>query len=272
MLDRLRFVPIRLLQAIPVVFGVTSWCSSWSTCCPATRRWRILGQTATPERVAALQHQLGPGQAAVGPVLALPGPAVPRRPGHEPHLPAAGAPSWSLDAVPITLSLLAYALVLSLLISVPLALAGGLRAGRAYGTMASGPSPWSARACPSSGSASCCILLLRRECRAVPGRRVRRDARSSTSYYLFLPALTLAIAMSPDDHPQPAGLHASTCSGADYVGTARSKGAAGSRCSAGTCCATRPSRPSRSSASTSATWSAARWSSSRCSPSPAWAR
>jgi len=45
-------------------------------------------------------------------------------------------------------------------------------------------------------------------------------------YYLFLPALTLAIAMSPTTIRS---LRASTINvlGADYVGTARSKGAAG---------------------------------------------
>ena len=58
-LDRLRFVPGRLLQAVPVLFGVTWSCSSWSICCPATPPIAILGQTATPERVAALSKQLG---------------------------------------------------------------------------------------------------------------------------------------------------------------------------------------------------------------------
>ncbi len=85
---------------------------------------------------------------------------------------------------------------------------------------------------------------------------------------MFLPALTLAIAMCPTIIRS---LRATTINvlGSDYVGTARSKGARRAvACSARTCSATPPSRPSRSSASTSATWSAARWSSSRCSPCP----
>ena len=67
-------------------------------------------------------------------------------------------------------------------------------------------------------------------------------------YYLFLPALTLAIAMCPT---VIRSLRASTINvlGSDYVGTARSKGAAGIRAlPACTCCATPPSPPCRSSA------------------------
>ena len=58
-------------------------------------------------------------------------------------------------------------------------------------------------------------------------------------YYLFLPALTLAISHAPDDHPQPAGATIQVL-GSDYIGTARSKGIAGApRFSRVTCCATR---------------------------------
>ena len=59
MLDRLRFVPGRLLQAIPVLFGITLIVFFMVHLLPGNPAVAILGQTATPERVAALSKQLG---------------------------------------------------------------------------------------------------------------------------------------------------------------------------------------------------------------------
>jgi peptide/nickel transport system permease protein len=58
-LDRFRFVPIRLLQSIPVVIGVTIVVFFMVHLLPGNPALTILGQTATPERVAALNTQLG---------------------------------------------------------------------------------------------------------------------------------------------------------------------------------------------------------------------
>ncbi len=82
------------------------------------------------------------------------------------------------------------------------------------------------------------ILLLAVKLRAFPVGGYGETA-AEHPYHLFLPALTLAIAMTPTTIRS---LRASTIDvlGADYVSTARSKGRPASRCSAGTCCATRP--------------------------------
>ena len=58
-LDRFRFVPGRLLQAIPVLFGITLIVFFMVHLLPGNPAVAILGQTATPERVAALSKQLG---------------------------------------------------------------------------------------------------------------------------------------------------------------------------------------------------------------------
>src|SRR6476646_5839343 len=120
MFDRFRFVPLRVLQAIPVIFGVTVVVFFMVHLLPGNPALTLLGQTATPERVAALNHQLGLDRPLWDQYRLFLG-----------HL-ATGDLGTSItyqrpvsqlvaDAVPITMSLLAYALVLSLLISVPLA-------------------------------------------------------------------------------------------------------------------------------------------------------
>ena len=59
MFDRFRFVPLRLLQSVPVIFGVTVIVFFMVHLLPGNPAVAILGQTATPERVAALSKQLG---------------------------------------------------------------------------------------------------------------------------------------------------------------------------------------------------------------------
>jgi ABC-type microcin C transport system permease subunit YejB len=58
-LDRFRFIPVRLLQSIPVVIGVTIVVFFMVHLLPGNPALTILGQSATPERVAALNKQLG---------------------------------------------------------------------------------------------------------------------------------------------------------------------------------------------------------------------
>ena len=108
-----------------------------------------------PRAGRGAEHAARAGQAAVEPVPALPRATWSTATSARASPTSGRCPSWSLDAVPITLSLLAYALVLSLVISVPLAALAATAPGRVRATSASGPSPCSARACRSSGSASC---------------------------------------------------------------------------------------------------------------------
>lgn len=223
MLDRFRFVPLRLLQAIPVIFGVTVVVFFMVHLLPGNPALAILGQTATPERVAALSHQLGLDKPLWDQYLLFLGNLVRgdlgasityQRPVSE----------LVVDAVPITMSLLGFALVLALVISVPLAALAASAPGRSR-DLAVRAFTLVGQGMPQFWVGIMLILLL-----AVKGRAFPVGGYGETPlehwYYLFLPALTLAIAMCPTIIRS---LRASTINvlGSDYVGTARSKGASG---------------------------------------------
>ena len=223
MLERLRFVPGRLVQAVPVIFGVTIVVFFMVHLLPGNPALAILGQTATEDRVAALNHQLGLDEPLWKQYLLF-----------LRHL-VTGDLGTSISyqrpvselittALPVTLLLIVFALVLALVISVPLA---GLAAGkpgrgrdlgvRAFTLVGQGmPQVW---------VGIMLLLLLAVKAGAFPVGGYGESAGSHL-YYLFLPALTLAIALSPQIIRS---LRASTIAvlGSEYVGTARSKGAAG---------------------------------------------
>ncbi len=223
MFDRLKFVPVRLLQSIPVIFGVTIVVFFMVHLLPGNPALTLLGQSATPERVAALNEQLGLNAPLWDQYL--------RFLGNLAHLDLGTSITYQrpvaelvADAIPITLSLVTYALVLSLLISVPLAALaasapGRLRdaAVRVFTLLGQGM--------PQFWVGIMLILLLGVKVRIFPVGGYGKTAGEHL-YYLFLPALTLAIAMTPTTIRS---LRASMINvlGSDYVGTARSKGAAG---------------------------------------------
>jgi peptide/nickel transport system permease protein len=222
-LDRLRFVPGRLVQAIPVLFGVTLIVFFMVHLLPGNPAVAILGQTATPERVAALSKQLGLDQPLWDQYLLFMkhlfqgnlGTSITyQRPVSE----------LVFQDFPITLSLLLFALVLSLAISVPLAALAATAPGRgrdlgvrAFTLLGQGM--------PQFWVGIMLILLLAVKAGLFPVGGYG-ETWGEHWYYLFLPALTLAIAMCPT---VIRSLRASTINvlGSDYVGTARSKGAAG---------------------------------------------
>ncbi|MFQ1003852.1 ABC transporter permease [Modestobacter sp. SSW1-42] len=223
MLDRFRFVPARLLQSVPVVFGVTVLVFFMVHLLPGNPALTILGQSATPERVAALNTQLGLDEPLWDQYLLFLQHLVTgdlgtsltyQRPVSE----------LVLDAVPITLSLLFFALVLSLLISVPLAAIAASAPGRGR-DLAVRVFTLLGQGMPQFWVGIMLILLLAVKARAFPVGGYGLTA-ADHPYFLFLPALTLAIAMCPTTIRS---LRASTINvlGSDYVGTARSKGAAG---------------------------------------------
>ena len=221
--DRFRFIPARLLQSIPVLFGVTVLVFFMVHLLPGDPAVAILGQTATPDRVAALSHQLGLDQALWRQYLVFLGHLFQGNLGQSItyQRPVSGL---VLQAIPVTLSLLLFALVLSLLISVPLAGLAASAPGRArdlgvrFFTLLG-------QGMPQFWIGIMLILLLAVNLRAFPVGGYGKTWPQHW-YYLFLPALTLAIAMCPTTIRS---LRASTIDvlASDYVGTARSKGAAG---------------------------------------------
>ena len=223
MLHRLRFIPARLVQAIPVVLGVTIIVFFLAHLLPGNPALAILGDRATPAAVAALNRQLGVDQPIWSQYLLFLSRLVRLDLGTSLtyQLPVV---SLVLDAVPVTLSLLAYALVLSLLISIPLAGVASTRPGRPADLAVRGFTLLG-QGMPQFWVGIMLILLLSVGLRAFPVGGYGTSA-ADHGYYLFLPALTLALAMSPT---VIRSLRSSmiTVLGSEYVGTARSKGAYG---------------------------------------------
>src|SRR6476619_984887 len=194
MLDRLRFVPIRLIQSVPVVFGVTVVVFFMVHLLPGNPALAILGQTATPARVAALSHQLGLDKPLWDQYLRFLGNLLQGNLGTSITYQRPVA-ELVVEAVPITMSLLAFALVLSLVISVPLAAMAASAPGRAR-DLAVRVFTLVGQGMPQFWVGIMLILLLAVNAGAFPVGGYGETTLEHW-YYLFLPALTLAIAMCP---------------------------------------------------------------------------
>jgi peptide/nickel transport system permease protein len=206
-----------------VALGVSILVFLMSRLLPGNPAVAILGNHATPAAVAALSKHLGLDQPLweqywlflvhlfrgdLGQSLTYQQPVV----------------SLVFSAVPVTLSLVLYALVLSLIISIPLAGWAATKPGRArdlavraYTLLGQGmPQFW-------VGIMLILVLAVRLQIFPVGGYG---QTLTGHLYYLFLPALTLAISMCPTIIRS---LRTSTIQvlGSEYIGTARSKGISG---------------------------------------------
>lgn len=224
MLGRLSFIPGRLVQSIPVIFGVTLLVFILAHLLPGDPAVAMLGDKATPERVAALNRELG-----------LDGPIWDQYLLYLAHLlhfdlgtsllyqvPVSGL---VLEAVPVTLLLVTYAVLLALVISIPLA---ALAASRPNGVRDLGVRGYTlvGQGMPQFWVGIMLILLLALRFRVFPVGGYGSGLGLVRA--LFLPALTLAIALSPT---LIRSLRASMIEvlGAEYIATARSKGSGGAR-------------------------------------------
>ncbi|GAA4182869.1 ABC transporter permease [Gryllotalpicola kribbensis] len=223
MTQRLRFVPFRLLQAIPVLFGVTLVVFFMAHLLPGNPAIALLGNQATPDKVAALTKSMGLDKPLwlqyllflgnlfrgdLGDSLAYQEPVV----------------GLVLNAVPATLTLVCYALIIALVISIPLAAVASSRPGslrdqsvRTFTLLGQGM--------PQFWVGVMLILLLAVGIKAFPVGGYG-DTAVQHLYYLFLPALTMGIAMSPTI---VRSLRSSmiTVLDSEYIATARSKGTSG---------------------------------------------
>jgi peptide/nickel transport system permease protein len=223
MIQRLRFIPGRLIQAIPVVIGVTLIVFFMAHLLPGNPAVALLGDRATPARVAALTQEMGLDRPLWQQYFTFLGNLLHGNLGQSLtyQRPVVGLIA---QAVPPTLFLLVFALVLALLISTPLAGLAASRPGRgrdlgvrAFTLFGQGmPQFW-------VGIMLIMLLALRLGLFPVGGYG---NTPPEHLYYLFLPALTLAIALSPTIIRS---LRSSTIDvlESEFVATARSKGAFG---------------------------------------------
>jgi len=223
MVHRLRFIPGRLVQAVPVVIGVTLIVFFMAHLLPGNPAVAILGNRATPARVAALTQEMGLDRPLWQQYFTFLGNLLHGNLGQSLtyQQPVAGLIA---QAIPVTLFLLVFALVLALLISVPLAGLAASGPGRAR-DLAVRAFTLFGQGMPQFWVGIMLILLLALRLRLFPvGGYGTTPAQHL--YYLFLPALTLAIALSPTIIRS---LRSSTIGvlESEFVATARSKGASG---------------------------------------------
>jgi len=219
------FVGRRLLQLVPVAVGVTILVFFMIHLIPGDPARTILGIHATPQAIAILHKQWGLNRPLISQYWLFMDRLLHGNLGQSLYygVPAAGL---ILQHVPATLWLIVYAAVIAVLISVPLAMIAATRKDgirdhvvRAVPLLGLGMPPFwvgflliygfgiTFRLFPVGGYGTGFLGHL---------------------HYMFLPALTIAIALAP---VVIRSLRASmlTVLGADYITTARSKGVPGPR-------------------------------------------
>lgn len=223
MLGRLKFVPLRLVQAIPVAFGVTVVVFLLVHLIPGNPAESILGAQATPARVAALSKQMGLDQSLPQQYVHFLDNLVHGNLGQS-YTYQTSVLSLIVQRVPVTLTLVLYSVVLMLIISVPLSAWAASRPG--------GARDHAVRVVPLVGLGMpqfwVGVMLLLFFAVTLGWFPVGGYGQTFAQHlwYLFLPALTLAISVSP---VIIRSLRSSMLNvlESDYVATARSKGAGG---------------------------------------------
>ena len=219
------FVARRLLQLVPVAVGVTIIVFFMIHLIPGDPARTILGIHATPKAIAELHREWGLNRPLISQYWLFLDRLVHGNLGQS-LIYSVSASSLILSHLPATLFLIVYATVLAIAISVPLAM---LAASKRNGLR-----DQAVRAVPlfGLGMPPFWVGFLLIDAFAVHWR-IFPVSGYGTGFgghllYLFLPSLTVAIALAP---VVIRSLRASMLSvlGADYITTARSKGVPGSR-------------------------------------------
>jgi peptide/nickel transport system permease protein len=219
------FVGRRLLQLVPVAFGVTFIVFFMVHLIPGDPAASILGIHATPRAVAILHHEWGLNRPLLSQYWLFLDRLLHGNLGYSLYY-GQSTSSLVLSHLPPTLWLIVYAGVLSVLISVPLAMIAASRRDGVRDHVVRAV-PLVGLGMPSFWLAFLLILVFAIKVQAFPvsgyGSGFFGHLRS-----MFLPSLTAALALSP---VVIRSLRASmlTVLGAEYITTARSKGVAGHR-------------------------------------------
>ncbi|TWP33913.1 ABC transporter permease [Leekyejoonella antrihumi] len=223
MLSRLKFVPMRLLQAVPVAFGVTLVVFFMVHLIPGNPAESILGAQATPAKVAALTDQMGLNQPVVQQYWHFLSNLAHGNLG-ESYTYQVPVLTLVWQRAPVTLLLVAYSVVLMLIISIPLSMLAASRPGHVR-DHAVRVIPLVGLGMPQFWVGVMLLLVFAVGTGWFPVGGYG-DTMMDHLWYLFLPALTLAISISP---VIIRSLRASMLNvlESDYVATARSKGAGG---------------------------------------------
>lgn len=219
-MGRFRFLRGRLLQAIPVVFGVTVVAFFILRLIPGDPTSVMLGAHWTPQRAAALRHNLGLDRSIAEQYRLFIGNLFKLDLGDSIYY-RRSVSALIGDRLPVTLWLAVYSTVLAIIISVPLATLSALRRNGVV-DQATRVSFLVIFAMPPFWVGLILILLLGLNVRIFPvsGYGTGVDGHL---YHLFLPALTIALGFGAILTRTLRNSILSVLQ-ADYLDTARAKG------------------------------------------------
>lgn len=222
-MGRLKFIPLRLLQAIPVVFGVTLVVFFLVHLIPGNPAESILGAQATPEKVKALTDQMGLSEPLLQQYWHFLTNLIHGDLGYS-YTYQVPVLTLIEQRLPVTLLLVCYSLIMMLIISIPMAMLAASGPGRARDHIVR-IIPLVGLGMPQFWVGVMLLLVFAVGFGWFPVGGYGMNFADHL-WYLFLPALTLAISISPIIIRS---LRASMLNvlESDYVATAKSKGARG---------------------------------------------
>ncbi len=193
----LNFVVRRLLYLIPVLAAVSLLTFLIAALLPGDLAYVILGDQATPEKVAALRHDMGLDQPLWWRYLSWLGQVLQGDLGRSFRTGQTVLQAVA-ERIPVSLELMLLAEIIGLAIGVPLAIACAARAGSAFDRFMTG-SAFAMLSVPSFLSAILLIYLFAVELRWLPATGyvpLAEDPLANLRFFV-LPALTLALAEWP---------------------------------------------------------------------------
>jgi peptide/nickel transport system permease protein len=193
----LNFVVRRLFYLVPVLAAVSLLTFLIASLLPGDLAYVILGDQATPEKVAALRHDMGLDQPLWWRYLSWLGQIVQGDLGRSFRTGQTVLQAVA-ERIPVSIELMLLAEIIGLAIGVPLAIACAARAGSAFDRFMTG-SAFAMLSVPSFLSAILLIYLFAVELRWLPATGYVPFAEDPLANLRFfvLPALTLALAEWP---------------------------------------------------------------------------
>ena len=153
-----RYIIGRLLKMVPIVLGITLLTFLLTRLSPGDPAINALGLYATPDRIAAYRQEFGLDQPLFNQYLVYLLNLLQGDLGYSVLLPAAGA-GFVLGRLGPEIVLITYAIALSLVIGVPVAVVAGLRRGGKVDRIVSSSIVVRIACRPSGSASSCCWSL-----------------------------------------------------------------------------------------------------------------
>lgn len=193
----LNFIVRRLIYLVPVLLAVSLLTFLIAALLPGDLAYVILGDQATPEKVAALRHDMGLDQPLWWRYLSWLGQVVQGDLGRSFRTGQTVLQAVA-ERIPVSIELMLLAEIIGLIIGVPLAIACAARAGGAFDRFVTGGA-FAMLSVPSFLSAILLIYLFAVELHWLPATGyvpLTEDPIANLRFFV-LPALTLALAEWP---------------------------------------------------------------------------